>query len=190
MLEGAALASEGMGSVLAAVVITALGVTSTVVVAAVFLPVLALSAHVAVVRADIGIRVRLEHIRLLKGLPMFAALGPADLEGLAVKLETLDAPEGLTLVAQGDIGEHFYVIEEGSAEVVHADRRLTTLGPGEYFGEIALLHDVPRTATVTAPTDCRLIVLERDDFLGAVSLYPCQLETAEIFTQHRLDEQG
>ena len=113
-----------------------------------------------------------------------------DLEGLAIKLETLDAPEGLTLVAQGDIGEHFYVIEEGNADVVHDDRRLTTLGPGEYFGEIALLHDVPRTATVTAQTDCRLLVLERDDFLGAVSLYPCQLETAEIFTQHRLDEQG
>ena len=87
---------------------------------------------------------------------------------------------------QGDRGERFYVIAEGTAVVEIDGAEASTLGPGDFFGEIALLHDVPRTATVRAVQDLRLHALERDDFIAAVTGHAPSREAADTVVATRL----
>ena len=78
-------------------------------------------------------------------------------------------PAGSVIIHEGEEGDRFYVVESGAVEATHAGAVLSVAGPGEPFGEIALLHGVPRTATVTATEDTVLYALTRDDFLAAVT---------------------
>jgi CRP-like cAMP-binding protein len=91
-------------------------------------------------------------------------------------------------VREGEDGELFYAIAEGSVDVVAGGRLVARLGRGEGFGEIALLHDVPRTATVTAVTNVSLFALARDDFLLALTRHPAARELARDVAADRLDE--
>jgi putative peptide zinc metalloprotease protein len=104
----------------------------------------------------------------LRHLPLFSALSPDEVAALSASLRRERHPAGAEVVRQGEVGDRFYVVHEGQAEViVTADggrQRLRTLGPGEYFGEIALLLDVPRTATVRALTPLEVFSLGRADF--------------------------
>jgi len=105
---------------------------------------------------------------LLAGIPMFAPLAPAALEFLARRLVTATAAAGTALVREGDPADRFYVIVRGRVEVTQGGQHLRDEGAGEFFGEIGLLRDVPRTATVTAVEEVETVSLTRDDFLGAV----------------------
>ena len=101
-------------------------------------------------------------------LPLFADLNPQERAALAARLRRQQVPAGTAVVRQGEVGDTFYVIQSGQAEVLQGsdgeERRQRVLGPGAYFGEIALLMDVPRTATVRALTPLVLYTLERGDF--------------------------
>jgi hypothetical protein len=108
-------------------------------------------------------------VDLLGNTPLFAPLARPLLETLAGRLVRVAVPAGETVMREGDLGDRFYVIESGSLAATFQGRPLSTMGPGECFGEIALLRDVPRTATVTAVEDSVLQALERDDFLAAMS---------------------
>lgn len=108
-------------------------------------------------------------VALLRGVPLFAPLAQPLLESLAGKLIRVDVPARTRVTTVGEVGDRFYVIEDGTLEATYDGRRLSTMGPGECFGEIALLQDVPRTATVTATTDSVVQALEREDFLAAMS---------------------
>jgi MFS family permease len=112
-------------------------------------------------------------------------LGPA-LEELASRLVPVAVTAGSHIIRQGDPGDRFYVIEEGKADVLIDGRFVRTLVPGEYFGEIALLRDVPRTATVTASTDLALRALERDDFIAAVTGHAPSARAAGAVVSARL----
>jgi CRP-like cAMP-binding protein len=90
------------------------------------------------------------------------------------------------MVREGDVGDRFYIVVEGEVEVSQYDRVVSELGPGGYFGEIALLRDVRRTATVTARTDVVLYALDRDDFLASVTGHPQSAEAAETVMSARL----
>jgi CRP-like cAMP-binding protein len=92
------------------------------------------------------------------------------------------------VIEQGDVGDRFYVVEDGEVAVSQNGRPVATLGPGEYFGEIALLHDVPRVASVTAVSPTTLLALDRVEFLEAVTGDPVTREAAEATVQERLDE--
>ena len=107
---------------------------------------------------------------LLQAISMFAPLQPATLDTLARALVRVEVPSGGVVIREGDLSDRFYVIESGNVRVTAADGRLLREeGPGDYFGEIGLLRDVPRTATITADADTTLLALEREAFLEAVT---------------------
>jgi MFS family permease len=110
-----------------------------------------------------------EGVALLAGVPLFAPLARPLLESLAGKLTRIEVPAGTDVVRVGETGDLFYVIESGRLEATYDGRELSSMVPGECFGEIALLRDVPRTATVTAQEDSVLQALDREDFLAAMS---------------------
>jgi CRP-like cAMP-binding protein len=93
---------------------------------------------------------------------------------------------GSVIVKQGDSGDRFYVVVEGEVDVEVDGARVSDLGPGGYFGEIALIRDVPRTATATARTDVVLYALEREDFLAAVTGHAPSEAAAENVASARL----
>ena len=106
----------------------------------------------------------------------------------------LEAAAGETIIRQGDSGERFYVVRSGAVEVERDSLVLARLGPGDAFGEIALLLDVPRTATVTAIEPTRLLALEAHDFRDLLAGYLGRAEELErlsylrLRTHKRLDE--
>jgi MFS family permease len=110
-----------------------------------------------------------ERLALLSSIGIFEVLPQFTLELLARELAALSVPAGTTVISEGDKGDRFYLIASGQAAVSKGERLLATLGAGEYFGEIALLRDVPRTATVVAESDMDLFALERAEFLSAVT---------------------
>src|SRR5262249_42961549 len=118
-------------------------------------------------------------LRIVASVPIFAPLPGASLEHLASRLVPLRLGAGTVVVREGDAGDRFYIVAEGEVEVSQYDRAMSKLGPGDYFGEIALLRDVPRTATVAARTDVVLYALDRDDFLASVTGHPQSAEAAE-----------
>ncbi|MDP9302717.1 MAG: cyclic nucleotide-binding domain-containing protein, partial [Actinomycetota bacterium] len=100
----------------------------------------------------------------LQALPSFAHLGTEELTALLAHGSWVNIPPGETVVAEGEVGDAFYAIGSGRVEVEQEGRHLRTMGPGQYFGEVALLRDVPRTATVRAATPVRAYRLDRDGF--------------------------
>ena len=101
---------------------------------------------------------------LLRGVPLFSALSKRDLERLGAIADELDLGAGRTLIKEGTRGLEFFALVEGEATVAKNGRRIATLRGGDFFGEIALVSDVPRTSTVTAETPVRLLVLTKRDF--------------------------
>ena len=106
---------------------------------------------------------------VLRSLPLFSPLDAKSLEDIARKLGRVEVKGGTQVITEGDSGDRFYIVESGRTTATHGGEVLSSQGPGDPFGEIALLRDVPRTATVTADEDTVLYYLERDDFLAAVS---------------------
>jgi len=127
-----------------------------------------------------------QELRILTGVPIFAPLPGAALEHIAARLSPLRIDPGTVVVREGDAGDRFYVIVEGGVEVTAEGKPVSTLAPGGYFGEIALLKDVPRTATVTAKTPLVLYALEREDFLATVTGHAPSAKAAESVIGARL----
>ena len=108
----------------------------------------------------------------LKRAPLFAGLSRKELVQLARVSEDLEVPPGKVLCKQGEVGQEFFVIVEGQVEVTSNRKRLATRAAGDFFGEIALLEETRRTATVTAKTPLRFFVLTRKDFRHLVNENP------------------
>jgi len=116
---------------------------------------------------------------------MFAPLPPLSLERLAASAVPMEFAPGTPIIREGEPGDHFYVIAVGEVEVTTRGRPVTTLGAGESFGEIALVRDVPRTATVVARTDVLTYGLTRETFLRALSRSPASLGAADRVISER-----
>jgi MFS family permease len=180
VLQSVLLGTIGIGSVLASVLVSALGARTALVVAGSFLPVVALLTYrrlLAIDREATGPPP--ERVRLLQGSAIFAPLPLATIEWLSSRLLPVHLEAGSTLFRQGEHGDRFYLIDQGELEVLIDGAPPKVEGPGGSLGEIALLRDIPRTATVRARTDADLYALERDDFLGAVTGHPGSAEAAE-----------
>jgi CRP-like cAMP-binding protein len=108
----------------------------------------------------------------LGACPFFAGLSRGELLQLAKLTEDLEVDEGKVLTREGQSGSEFFVIIEGEVSVTKGGEEIRTLGPGDFFGEIALLEDTPRTATVTAKTPLRFFVLTRQAFRSLLAQQP------------------
>jgi CRP-like cAMP-binding protein len=108
----------------------------------------------------------------LKKAPLFEDLSKDELEQLAKISEDMEVDAGKVLCREGEPAGEFFVIIEGEAEATKGDAPLRTMGKGDFFGEIALIEDIPRTATVTAKTPLRFFVLTRQSFWGMVDRMP------------------
>jgi MFS family permease len=181
------MASMGIGAALVPALISWLGVKTALVATGAFLPVLVLLLGATVAKIDASATAPDAHeLRILASVPIFAPLPGASLEHLAARLVPLRLEAGTVILREGDAGDRFYIVAEGEVEVSQYDRAVSELRAGDYFGEIALLRDVPRTATVTARTDVVLYALDRDDFLASVTGHPQSAEAAETVMSARL----
>ncbi|MGY1740180.1 MULTISPECIES: MFS transporter [unclassified Blastococcus] len=168
LLESLVAVSIGIGAVAASWAVAASSPRTALVVIGLVCPVLAGASWWRLRRLDRTVGAHDADVDLLRGVPMLRTLPLPSLEQLARGLEPVAVPVGAVVFEQGDPGDRYYVIESGEAEVVGDGRLVTTLGPGEGFGEIALLRSGPRTATVVARTDLRLRALRPDRFLPVV----------------------
>jgi CRP-like cAMP-binding protein len=127
-----------------------------------------------------------EPLELLRRIAIFAELPEPLLERLASGATSISVAADGVVVERGEVGNHFYAIESGTAGVELDDGTTRELGPGDFFGEIALLRDVPRTATVRALEPLHLFAVERDEFLTAVSGHDPTLTATENLVNSRL----
>lgn len=176
----------GLGAIVVPALVDAIGARWTL--AAVGLPV---SAAAAVAfprfrRLDDETALAPAHVALLRGVPIFTPLPVAIVDQLARDATTVAVPTGKRIITEGEHGDAFYVIADGEVDVASGRTRLQTLHAGEGFGEIALLRDVPRTATVTATSPVELLAITRDEFLAAVTGYPESAAAAHAVAAARL----
>jgi CRP-like cAMP-binding protein len=167
-------------------VISLLGPRGALVATGVLLPALLLVTLPGLRRIDAEARVPSESLELLRGLALFAPLPPTVLERLASAAVDVQVQPMAEAVTQGAPGDRFYVIRSGRATVEVDGAETGELGPGDFFGEIALLRDVPRTATVRAVEPLDLYALERDDFLAAVTGHAPSRAAADSIVAARL----
>lgn len=167
--ESLALATAAVAGVIVPLLVHAVGLRAALVVTGVILPVLGLLFFRRLRDVERRVDVPEREYAIVASLSLFAPLPLPTLERLASRLVPARAAAGETIVRQGDEGDRFYVIVAGEVEVTHDGQRVAVLGPGDVFGEIALLRDVPRTATVQAPTDVELYTLDRATFVDALA---------------------
>jgi MFS family permease len=179
-LDGLMLATLGLGSALAPVLIELVGPEASLVITGILLPVLALLTRPRLRAIDGGASAP-EATGLLRGVPLLAALPEPVLERLAREAAPASFTAGTTIVREGDPGDRFYVVSSGTVGILGRE-----LGPGEAFGEIALLRDVPRTATATAVTDVSVVTLERAPFVAAVTGHAPSAAAADTLIAARL----
>lgn len=185
-VDGILLVALAVGSLAAPLLVSTIGVRGALVVAGALLPILAVLTWTRLAAVDAAAAVHARELELLQGSPIFAPLPPATLEALAARLEPRRVEAGSIVFSQGDAGEDFYLVDSGRVSVAVDGLAVAGLGPGEGFGEIALLRAVPRTATVTALTNVTLQAIDREQFLGAVTGHAQSRAAAESLVTTRL----
>jgi MFS family permease len=178
------MAGVALGSIVAPALVEAVGARSSFIAVGLILPLLTLLTYrkLAEIDRDVAPSPKLELIQLV---PMFEPLSIAVKERIATDLVPLSVSAGEVVIRAGESGDRFYVVDSGELEIA-ADGVQTTAHRGDYFGEIALLRDVPRTATVTARADSTLHVLQRDDFLAAVTGHRAAHAAGHAVAEERL----
>jgi hypothetical protein len=185
-LESLLVTTVGLGGIAAPVVIHLLGVRGGLVAGGALLPAVGAIFWRRLIEIDRNYVRPEAELNLLRAIPIFAPLDESTLEQLASKLERIRLPAGSDVFRQGDPGDRFHILAEGQVEVIGDRDVINTLGPGDYFGEIALLRNIPRTASVRARTDVELYALSRDDFIAAVTGYAPSLDAADTVIAARL----
>jgi MFS family permease len=185
-LESVLIGAAALGALLAPLLLDLVGIRASLIIVGALLPVTAALLWTQLRGIDRSARVPTNLIELLRQNPIFTPLPPPVIEHLATALVPRAADAGEVVFRQGDAGELFYLVESGRCEVSIGGERVSEAGPGDGFGEIALLRDVPRTASVTALEETRLQLLERDEFIAAVTGYAPSREAADAMIGARL----
>jgi protein phosphatase len=127
-----------------------------------------------------------EKLELLHSVPLFSRFDHKHLQRLGMLTEEVDVPPGKVLIRQGELGDDLMVLVKGLVTVERDGEKINKLGPGEFFGEIALIERGPRTATVTAETPCRLLVLNHRSFHALMEEFPEVAASVLLTLAHRL----
>ena len=179
-LDGLLIGGLGLGALAAPALIELVGPEAALVVTGAVLPVLALVTRPRLLAID-RMSGAPEATELLRGVSLLAALPEPVLERLAREATPVRVQAGIPIVREGEPGDRFYVVRTGQVSILGR-----TFGPGESFGEIALLRDVPRTATAVAVTDVELVALEREPFVAAVTGHAPSASAADTVIAARL----
>ena len=184
VLWSLAMGGVALGSIAAPALVEAVGPQEAFVAVGAILPLLTLATYrrLAAIDRDAA---PVPELALVQQVPMFQPLSVAAKERVAANLASLSVPAGAVVISAGERGDSFYLVDDGTLEIT-AEGLRTTAAAGDYFGEIALLRDVPRTATVTALVDSRLYVLQRDDFLAAVTGHEAARSAGHAVAEERL----
>ncbi|MEO8329848.1 MAG: cyclic nucleotide-binding domain-containing protein, partial [Candidatus Nanopelagicales bacterium] len=175
-----------VGSAVAPLLVYAFGGQGAFVFTGIVLPLVGLLLWIPIRRSEKHAVLPGPEFALLQGVPMFAVLPRATLETLSRQLNKGQYPPGTLVIQQGDVGDRFFVVADGVAEVLIDGVRMAETAPGGYFGEIALLRDIPRTATVLAREALVTYELSRQDFLQAMTGSSHAKDLAEQVTTRRL----
>jgi MFS family permease len=181
-----AVVGLGVGSIAAPALVAAFGVRGALVATGCFLVAVTLLVWRRLIAIDEVAVAPTRELAVLSKVPLFEALSVAAKEHLASRLGSRSVPAGATIVSEGEAAEDFFIIVDGHAEVTKRGEHMRVQGPGDWFGEIALLRDVPRTATVTARDDMELCTIRRSDFLAVVTGHPAVLAAGEEVVRERL----
>jgi MFS family permease len=160
--------TAGVGAIVAPALVDWLGVRGALITIGLYLPASAVLSLRQLAAIDAAAVVPTRELEQLRAIPIFAPLSAPALERLADLLERVRVPAGEVIFRQGDPGDRFYITAEGEVEIVVDERPPVVVGPGGYFGEIALLGSIPRTATARARTEVELYALDGDEFVAAV----------------------
>ncbi len=170
VLEGMEMLALSLGSLLVSILSTLGGADAAVLGMAAIMPVAVLLFLPVILHADARATVPIVQIGLLRSMPLFRPLPPPRMEAVARAMEPAYAPAGEEVITEGDPGDLYYMVATGDVEISTVKAGVVaTRGAGAGFGEIALLHATPRTATVTALTDLSMYTLTSEDFLRAVT---------------------
>jgi MFS family permease len=190
LLQAIFVGTVALGTLAAPLLVSAVGARKALLLTGIPLPLLAAALWRHLRRLDEGEHPGSPWAQLLAETTIFASLSSLAREQLARSLSDRALPPHTVVFAQGDRGDDFYLIEEGEVDVEIDDARVRTLGPGDYFGEIALLRDVPRTATIRTVGEVRLLALDRESFLGTVANNRGSGDAAEAVVGARLGFAG
>jgi len=190
VLHSAFYLTGGIGAIVAPPLIDWLGIRGALIATGAVLPAVTIPTFGLLARIDRTLTVPTAELAQLRSIPMFAPLPAPTLEALALSMTRREVPAGETIFRQGDHGDRFYIVDSGEIEIEIDGREANVLGPGEHFGEIALLRDIPRTATARARKETQVYALERDAFLGAVTGHAGSSEEAETVVVARLGLTG
>jgi predicted MFS family arabinose efflux permease len=185
-LESLLVAGLAAGALMAPLVIDWIGIRPALIMFGALLPIFTMLTWARLRGIDTRAQIPTERIELLRTNPIFAPLPPASIEHLAVKLQEVEVDGGEVVFREGDAGDLFYIVESGRVRVVSDGDELNDLWPGEAFGEIALLRDVPRTATVEAREVTTLLALDRDEFIASVTGHAPSRDAADSVIAQRL----
>jgi hypothetical protein len=186
LLQSVFVGTIGLGALLAPVLVSQLGIRGALLTSGAILPILTALLWRRLTSLDAGYSATDDAVTLLRSIPIFAPLDLPTLERLARALVPVVLQPADVVIHQGDEGDRYYVVVEGEVEVTADGHRLRTLGAGDGFGEIALLRDEPRTATVTAIGPGLLYALDREPFLDAVSGNASSQQAADTLIDMRL----
>jgi MFS family permease len=184
--ESLALAGTAVGAVVAPGLVSWLGPRGALVATGAFLPAVLVPLWPGLRRIDAEAQIAEEPLELLRRIEIFAQLPEPVLERLASSADAVSVAADQLVVSRGEGGNHFYVIAAGRAVVELDDGATRELGPGDSFGEIALLRDVPRTATVRTLEPLQLYAVGRDEFIAAVTGHAPTLAAAEAVVVSRM----
>ncbi|HET8651372.1 MAG TPA: MFS transporter [Gaiellaceae bacterium] len=179
-----AMGGVALGSIAAPALVGAVGPRAAFIAIGAILPLLSLAAYRRLAEIDRAVAPAPE-LELIEQVPMFAPLSVAAKERIAGRLVPVSVEPGELVIRAGEVGDRFYIVGDGALEI-SAPGTSKTAHPADYFGEIALLRDVPRTATVKAVVRTRLFALSREDFLAAVTGHEAAHAAAHAVVAERL----
>lgn len=175
------MSALAVGSILVPVLLAVLGLTGAIIVIAAILPIVVILVWSQLVGLDARTPVPEQVIALLRRVALFAPLPAPELEAIARRATWQSFERGRQVIREGDVGDRYYVLWSGAVDVERGGRKLRELRePGEGFGEIALLRDIPRTATVTTTLESVFLTVDRATFLAAVTGNPQVHAPAEV----------